>query len=105
MGLFGGKKGLFKKLLGGASKVVGGVLGALLGGQQKIPEPEPTPPAPVVPADVPEPVVTPPPVMPLPDDDAIAKVRKRAMIAQRARRGRQSTILTDPVTGGGDTLG
>ena len=95
MGLFGGKKGLFKKILGGVSGLVGGVLSGLLGGaaEQKAPEPPPAP------------VVTPPPVMPLPDDDEIAKVRKRSLAAQLARRGRQSTILTDPVTGGGDTLG
>jgi hypothetical protein len=40
------------------------------------------------------------PTMPLPDDQAVANAKKEAIIRQRARGGRSSTILT-----GGDTLG
>lgn len=43
---------------------------------------------------------TPVPTMPLPDDEAVARARKEAIIRQRARGGRSSTILTD-----GDMLG
>ena len=53
------------------------------------------------------PEVEPPPVMPIPDDEAATKARRRSIAKSMARRGRQSTILTDPVTGGdaGDALG
>lgn len=44
-----------------------------------------TPVAPVVEAQV---------VMPLPDDDAVQKAKKRSIASQMARRGRQSTILS-----------
>lgn len=55
----------------------------------------------------PAPEVEPPPVMPIPDDEAATKARRRSIAKSMARRGRQSTILTDPVTGGdaGDALG
>lgn len=33
--------------------------------------------------------------MPIPDDEAARRARRRSIVAQRARRGRQSTILTD----------
>lgn len=51
----------------------------------------------------PAPVVTPPPVMPVPDDEAMAQARKRSIAEQTKRRGRASTILTSGP--GGDTLG
>lgn len=51
------------------------------------------------------PVIPPPPVMPTPDDKAVEAAKRRSIAAQIARRGRQSTMLTDPVTGGSDTLG
>lgn len=38
-------------------------------------------------------------VMPLADDEAVRRAKRRSIIQQRARRGRDSTILT------GDTLG
>ena len=55
----------------------------------------------------PAPDVEPPPVMPIPDGEAATKARRRSIAKSMARRGRQSTILTDPVTGGdaGDALG
>lgn len=37
-----------------------------------------------------------PPVMPVADGEATAAARKRSMQAQVARRGRSSTILSDP---------
>lgn len=40
------------------------------------------------------------PTMPLPDDQAVANAKKEAIIRQRARGGRSSTILTD-----GEVLG
>ena len=42
-------------------------------------------------------------VMPLPDDDAVKKARKRSYAAQRRRSGRMSTILSQSASGG--TLG
>ncbi len=47
----------------------------------------------------PAPEVT-PPTMPLPDDAAVARAKKEAIIRARGRGGRSSTILT-----GGDVLG
>lgn len=40
------------------------------------------------------------PVMPLADDEAVARARKEALLRRRGAGGRSSTILTD-----GDTLG
>ena len=55
----------------------------------------------------PPPEVEDPPVMPISDDKAAATARRRSIAKSMSRRGRQSTILTDPVTGGdaGDALG
>jgi hypothetical protein len=41
------------------------------------------------------------PVMPLPDDAAIAAAKKRSIASQLQRGGRDSTILTDGSTLGG----
>lgn len=49
------------------------------------------------------PTITPPKVMPVPDDTAVKDAQKRSLIRQRRRSGRQSTILTD--TSGSETLG
>ncbi len=51
------------------------------------------------------PEVKPPPVMPTPDDAAVRSAQRRSIAAQLARRGRQSTILTDPLGGGDSKLG
>jgi hypothetical protein len=40
-----------------------------------------------------------PTVMPLADDEAVRQAKRKSIIQQRSRRGRESTILT------GDTLG
>lgn len=45
-----------------------------------------------------------PETMPTPDDDAARNAKKRSLAAQAQRRGRQSTILSDPLSGG-DLLG
>lgn len=45
----------------------------------------------------------PEPVLPRPDDEAVRRARKRSITAQLLRRGRASTILTQPSFG--DTLG
>ena len=50
------------------------------------------------------PPVTPPTVMPTPDDKAIQDAKRRSIAAQMARRGRASTILTGNQSGG-ETLG
>ncbi len=47
-----------------------------------------------VPAPVATPVVEPPTVMPLPDDEAAKKAKKRSLVAQQKRSGRSSTILS-----------
>jgi hypothetical protein len=48
------------------------------------------------------PAATPPErVMPLPDDEAVARARKASMFRQANRSGRASTILTSP----GSTMG
>lgn len=41
------------------------------------------------------PAVTPPPLMPTPDDAAMIAARKRSLAEQISRRGRASTILTN----------
>jgi hypothetical protein len=43
----------------------------------------------------PKPVVTPPAVMPTPDDEAVKAAKKRKQAAAMQSTGRQSTILTD----------
>lgn len=40
-------------------------------------------------------VEAPAPVMPMADDEAVKRARKRSIAAQMGRRGRDSTILTD----------
>jgi len=57
----------------------------------------PSTPAPVIP------VVTPPPVMPIPDDKAAKDAKRRALSRLASRSGRQSTILSQG--DGTDTLG
>ena len=42
-----------------------------------------------------------PAVMPVPDDERVNAARKRSIVRQRARRGRDSTILTSGTLGGG----
>lgn len=41
------------------------------------------------------PAVEPERKMPMPDDEAVKKARRRSIAAQRARTGRASTIFTD----------
>lgn len=43
----------------------------------------------------------PPPPMPTPDDEAVKLAQRRSVATQRARRGRLSTIFTDPSIGNG----
>lgn len=62
-----------------------GLAGQLIGGKKK-----------AAPAPTPE---QRPAVMPLADDEAVRRAKRKSIIQQRARRGRESTILT------GDTLG
>jgi hypothetical protein len=50
------------------------------------------------------PTMTPPTVMPVPDDQAVQQAKRRSIAAQMARRGRASTILTDSQSSG-ETLG
>lgn len=64
-----------------------GLAGALFGGGKKK---EPAP----------EPQVAAPTVMPEPDDERIRQARRRSIIRQRGRRGRESTILTGDRLGG-----
>lgn len=52
-------------------------------------------------APVPEPVKT----MPLPDDEAARKAKRRSIAGMRARSGRASTILTDAGDLTSDALG
>lgn len=49
------------------------------------------------------PVVAPPTPMPTPNDDAAQQAKRKAQRELAARRGRQSTILTQETTG--DLLG
>jgi hypothetical protein len=44
--------------------------------------------------DLPVPAVPSPPVMPIPDDDAIRRRRRRSIAAQQQRQGRASTFLS-----------
>lgn len=50
-----------------------------------------------------EAMAEPEPVMPLPDDEAARRARRRSIAGQMRRRGRASTILTDSTIG--DPLG
>ena len=47
------------------------------------------------------PVIQPPPVMPVANDATVQAAKRRSLLAQTQRRGRQSTILT----GQRETLG
>ena len=47
------------------------------------------------------PAATPDLVMPLPDDEAVARAKRESILRQRGRGGRSSTILSDD----SDTLG
>ena len=62
-----------------------GLAGALFGGGKKTPAPVPAPEL----------------VMPIADDEAVKRARKRSIAAQLQRGGRESTILTT----GSDSLG
>lgn len=75
------------KMLDPITNLIGGLFGG--GAEKEAPTPPP---------------VAPPPVMPVPDDAAVQAAKRRSIAMQLQRRGRQSTILTDPVTGG-DGLG
>jgi len=86
-------KGILSGGLGLVGGLSGGILGGLLGKKPKVDEEE----APVAP------VVEPPPLMPIPDDEEAQKARRRSIAAQISRRGRQSTILTQRDIG--DSLG
>lgn len=58
--------------------------------------PQPAPQA-AAPTPSPAPSITPDiPVMPTPDDDAVRRTKRRATARQLARRGRLSTIFTEP---------
>jgi len=50
--------------------------------------------------EIPQP--PPEPVMPIPDDEAAKRAKRRSLALQRQRGGRQSTILSDV---GSETLG
>lgn len=76
-----------KRILKGVGKLALGTVGAALGVGGKKKEKAP-PPGPVV--------------MPLADDEAVVKARKRSIAEQMKRGGRTSTILTD---GTGNSLG
>lgn len=80
--------------------LVGGIAGKIAGDIFSDDAPAATP-------SVAAPAVEAPPVMPIPDDKAADAARRRSIAKSMSRRGRQSTILTDPVTGGdaGDALG
>jgi len=47
----------------------------------------------------PMPAVEPVPVMPLPDDEAVMKAKRKSQAGQAARKGRVSTIFTAEGTG------
>lgn len=72
--------------------LAGGLLGSLFGGKESAPAP------------LPAPVIEKPPVMPVPDDQAVKTAKKRSLVDQMQRKGRQSTILTDG-TDAADVLG
>ncbi len=62
-----------------------GLAGALLGGKKKAADPVAAPP---------------PPAMPTADDNAILRARKRTIVQQLGRKGRDSTNLTGDRLGG-----
>lgn len=68
--------------MGGIVQAVGGILDTILGGGD----------APAQPT-APTPTVTPPTVMPTPDDKASMEAKRRQAAALTARKGRQSTVL------------
>lgn len=69
---------IFKTVTKLAGGVVGGILGkALFGGGKKTAAPET------------------PNVMPTPDDEAVKRARRRSIVEQMNRDGRQSTILSE----------
>jgi len=51
------------------------------------------------------PVIPPPSVMPVPDDAASLRAKKKSLAAASTRTGRSSTILTDYGTPKSDKLG
>jgi hypothetical protein len=80
---------------GGAAGLLGlagSLLGGLFGGKQETP------------AAAPAPTVPKPAVMPIADDEAVKAAKKRSLVEQMQRKGRQSTILTDG-TDAADVLG
>lgn len=82
-------KRIIKSVVGLAGGVVGSVIGGkLFGGKDK-----------VAAAAAPGPIV-----MPLADDEAVKAARKRSLLSQSQRGGRNSTILTD-TSSGSSTLG
>jgi len=76
----------------GLPGLLGGMLGGLFGGKQETP------------AAAPAPTVPKPAVMPIADDEAVKAAKKRSLVEQMQRKGRQSTILTDG-TDATDVLG
>lgn len=58
---------------------------------------------PDAPAPQATPAVAPPTAMPTPDDDAAKAMKKKQAMALSKQRGRQSTILSDPMSS--DLLG
>lgn len=89
--------------MGGLVKMVGNVIGSIFGDDDDRPA--------LAPAVIAPPVFEPPPIMPVADDEATNRAKKKSIAAQVARRGRASTILTqneDAVGGalaGADKLG
>lgn len=73
--------------MGKVVKSVFGAIGSVFGGAPKQPKIKLPALAPVTP-------------MPTPDDDAVRRSRRRALISQLAMSGRESTVLTNS-----DTLG
>lgn len=55
--------------------------------------------SPDYPAPAPTPAIPEPTVMPIPDDAEMRRARKKSIARQRARGGRQETILTDKLGG------
>ena len=82
--VFSGASGM--GILGGLAS---GLLGSLFGGKQ---------------GSMPAPTVEKPAVMPTPDDDAVKKAKRRSLVEQMQRKGRESTILTEG-TDAADVLG
>jgi len=69
-----------KKILTGIGKIAFGTVGAALGfGKKKSGSPQ----------------AAPAPVMPIADDEAVKRARRRSVASQMQRGGRTSTMLTD----------